>query len=97
MTPHLVKWHDQYAASGLRVVEISNGQMDELSELREHLLAEGIQFPVLHDTNGEICARFGVSAFPTAFLIGRDGNVIWGGHPADAARHEQMIEQALRM
>lgn len=95
MTPHLVKWHDEYAARGLRVIEINNGLMDELADLEDHLAEEGIRFAVLHDTNGEVTGRFGVSTYPTAYLVGRDGKVIWEGHPGDAADHERLIQQAL--
>ena len=96
MTPHLVKWHEQYAADGLAVVEINNGQMDSLEALQEHASEEGILFPLLHDAGGQVSGRFGVRAYPTAYLIGRDGSVIWEGHPGQAAIHEAAIQQALQ-
>ena len=97
MTPHLVKWHDEYSERGLRIVEVDNGQVDELVDVEEHLAEEGIPFPVLHDTDGEVCGRFGILGYPTAYLIGRDGRVIWEGHPGDVPNHERMIEAALGM
>ena len=95
MTPHLVKWNNEFADQGLKVVEIDNGQMDALPELEEHIQQEGIEFPVFHDEQGELCERFGVQAYPTAYLIGRDGKVLWEGHPGDVASHERLIADAL--
>ena len=81
MTPHLVKWHEQFADQGLVVIEIDNGKMDRLEDLREHIAQAGVEFPVLHDGGGRICSDFGVRMYPTAYLIGRDGQVVWEGNP----------------
>jgi peroxiredoxin len=95
MTPHLVKWHNEQAGTGLAVIEIDNGERDSLEELKAHIQEAGIAFPVLHDEQGQLCDRFGVQAYPTAYLIGRDGNVLWQGHPGNVADHERLIAQAL--
>ena len=81
MTPHLVKWHEQFADQGLVIIEVSNGNMDQLDDLREHIAAAGIKFPVIHDTGGRICGEYGAKMYPTAYLIGRDGQVVWEGNP----------------
>lgn len=95
MTPHLVKWHNELSGSGLSVIEIDNGDRDSLEELKAHMQAAGVGFPVLHDEAGQLCDRFGVRAYPTAYLIGRDGQVLWEGHPGNVADHERMISDAL--
>jgi peroxiredoxin len=95
MTPHLVKWQTQFADRGFTVLEIDNGQMDSFDALKSHVVEAGITFPVLHDQGGKVCGRFGVRAYPTAYLIGRDGTVLWEGHPGNVDAHEQAIEQAL--
>ncbi len=96
MTPHLVKWQNQFADRGFTVVEIDNGQKDSLNDLETHAEEAGINFPVFHDQSGKVSGRFGVRAYPTAYLIGRDGNVIWEGHPGDTDNHGRLIEQALQ-
>ena len=93
MTPHLVKWHEEFADRGLVVVEIDNGGIDALSDLEEHLHEEGIEFPVLHDAGGRICSQFQVTGYPTAYLIDRDGKVVWEGHPG--GQEVSMIEDLL--
>ncbi len=95
MTPHLVKWHEKYSPQGLTIVEVDNGIMDVFDDLQQHLVEEGITFPVLHDEGGMVCDRFGVAAYPTAYLVGRDGRILWEGHPGDVGSHEELIERAL--
>ncbi len=81
MTPHLVKWHKQFADQGLVIIEIDNGKMDRLEDLREHVSSAGIEFPVIHDAGGRICSEFGARMYPTAYLIDREGQVVWEGNP----------------
>jgi hypothetical protein len=95
MTPHLVKWQDKFKGRGFTVIEVDNGNIDELDDVKLHLEEIGINFPVLHDAGGEVCDRFAVSGYPTAFLVGRDGKVIWSGTGIDPKRIERKIEAAL--
>ena len=95
MTPHLVKWQDKYEDRGFRVIEIDNGQRDSLAELQEHVEEAGIPFSILHDEGGEVCRRYRVRDYPTAYLLDRDRKVIWKGHPSDHEQLERLIESAL--
>ena len=81
MTPHLVKWHEQFADQGLVIIEVDHGGIDQLADLEEHVAEAGIKFPVLHDASGRICGEYGARTFPTAYLINREGEVVWEGHP----------------
>jgi hypothetical protein len=97
MTPHLVKWHSQYNSQGLTVIEVENGAIDKLAVVEDHVKSAGLPFVVLHDTAGATCQTYGIRAFPTAYLIGRDGKVAWEGHPGgDISALEREIEKALR-
>ena len=96
MTPHLVKWHKRYNSRGLTVIDVDNGEQDTLAAVQAHVRSDGLPFPVFHDTNGATSRAYGVRAYPAAYLIGRDGNVIWEGFPGGAvATIERAIEQAL--
>ena len=82
MTPHLVRWHHEFADEGLVVVEVNDGRIDNLDALQRHVRSEAIPFAVLHDAEGIVTSAYGVRAYPTAYLIDRDGNVIWEGNPS---------------
>ena len=55
--------------------------LDRLEDLNEHTAKADIKFPVLHDAGGRICREYGVSMYPTAYLIDREGQVVWEGNP----------------
>jgi peroxiredoxin len=89
MTPHLVRWHNELAEKGLVIIEVNNGTIDSLADLKQHVSSERIPFAVLHDTDGEVCRTYGVQAYPTAYLMDGSGKVIWEGHPRpDVAKAE---------
>ena len=97
MTPHLVKWHERYSSQGLTIVDVDNGAMDSLAAVQSHVKSARLPFAVLHDVAGTTSRTYGVRAYPTAYLIGRDGKVIWEGHPGgDMMAIERAIEKALQ-
>ena len=52
--------------------------MDRITtpELAQAFIDEqGITYPVLMDTTGQLFSSFGVSSFPTTFMIDKDGYV----------------------
>ena len=44
-------------------------------EVKRFLEGNGYTYPVAMDTTGEVFAAYGVRAFPTTFMIDREGNV----------------------
>lgn len=98
MTPHLVKWHEQYSSQGLTVVSVDNGAADPLSAAQKHVERARLPFAVLHDANSALCDLYGVRAYPTQYLIGRDGKVTWQGQgysDSEGVTIEREIRKAL--
>lgn len=52
----------------------SNADVSE-EEVKQFLDENGYTYPVAMDTTGEFFAEYGVTAFPTTFMIDKDGNV----------------------
>ena len=46
-----------------------------IQEVEQFLEDGGYTFPVVMDVTGEVFYSYGISAFPTTFMIGADGNV----------------------
>lgn len=46
-----------------------------VEDVTNFLTEHGYNYPVVMDTTGETFANYGVSAFPTTFMIDKDGNV----------------------
>lgn len=57
-----------------RVVTIAS-QSGNRQEVQQAVSARGITAPVIVDEHGGISSRFGVRAFPTSFIVDKDGNI----------------------
>lgn len=96
MKPHLVRWHKEFAGKGLVVLDINDGKADTQDELKAEVAKAALKFPVLWDSGAKNIANYGVEAFPSAFLVGVDGKVIWEGVPnAKVKEIEKLIAQEL--
>ncbi|MBI5368635.1 MAG: TlpA family protein disulfide reductase [Planctomycetes bacterium] len=81
MAPHLVRWHEQFASKGLTILDIDNGDNDTFEALKEHVAEKKLPFAVAHDAGAKTCSAYGIRGYPSAFLVGVDGKVIWQGFP----------------
>lgn len=92
VAPHVRRWHESYGPSGLVVIDVDNGLMDPFDAARKALESKGMRYPVFHDSAGTTIRSYGVRAFPTAYLVGKDGNVLWEGNPMGS---EPAVEAAI--
>ena len=80
--PEIQKLYEEYSAQGedAQVVILGaagpgmggEGSADEIAAFMEE---NGYTYPVLMDETGEMFNYYGISAFPTTFMIDREGNV----------------------
>src|SRR5260370_40198768 len=96
MRSHLVKWHEEFGGN-LTVIEVDDGKTDSVAQVRDWADKDKIPYPVFYDAEGVLVAAHGVRAFPSTYLLGHDGRVVWegggwGGKPGVAE-----IEQAIRV
>lgn len=96
MQPHLVRWDRTYRDRGLAVVYVADGARVTPDKLMDAMRASGAAFPVAHEGSGGTTRAYGVAAYPTAYVIGRDGTVVWEGIPHyDPGAVERAIQSAL--
>ncbi len=94
IVPHLVRWHEAYAARGLVVILVDNGRQDGRERLAKWVEKGSMKFPVLWDRDGANGALYGIRAWPRTVLIGVDGKAVWVG-AAGGGRLEEVIESEL--
>lgn len=80
--PEIQKLYEEYAAQGedaeVAVIGVAGpgmggeGSKEEITAFMEE---NGYTYPVLMDETGEMFSYYGISAFPTTFMIDREGNV----------------------
>jgi len=81
MATHLVRWDERYRDAGLVILNVDNGDIDSKQKLERHVEEDGLPYPVAWDEAGETCRRYGVQAFPAAYLLDREGKVVFEGLP----------------
>jgi hypothetical protein len=94
MQPHLVRWQDAYP--DLAIVYVADGRRVSPEQILGVMRQDGGRFPVVHDPVGATNDRYAVRAYPTAYIVGRDGLVAWEGIPHfDPAATEAAIRDSL--
>lgn len=94
--PDIQKLYEEYSAQGenaevviLGVAGPDIGQEGSSDDIAAFMEENGYTYPVLMDESTEMFTQYGISAFPTTFMIDRDGN-IYGYVPG------QMTEEIMR-
>ena len=101
--PEIQKLYEEYTAMGedaeaviLGVAGPGIGQEGSAADITEFMEENGYTYPVLMDETGELFEWYGISAFPTTYMIDRDGNLygyVTGQLTEDIMR--SIIEQTL--
>lgn len=78
--PYIKGWHDRYRDKGLTVVGVHSPEFDEEREvenLRRAVASLGISYPVVTDNDYQTWKAYNVEAWPTIFLLDKQGRVRW--------------------
>jgi peroxiredoxin len=91
--PVLESFHEKYKAKGLNVIGID--PLDkEVDELKHFASITGISYPVLLDQK-EVNQFYHVNSYPTIYLIGKKGNILFAQSGFDkSVEHE--LEEIIR-
>ena len=97
--PTLKKWDAQYRDKGLTIIGVHTPELDferDLDELRREVAGLGIKYPVVTDQDYSTWKAYGVEAWPTLFVLDKQGRVRWT-HVGEGAyaETEQVINKLL--
>lgn len=73
--PDLVALYDKYKEK-MDLYAVNATNYDKVRNAREFVQEKGFQFPVLMDEKGEAGNLYRVYAFPTSFIIDREGQIV---------------------
>jgi thiol-disulfide isomerase/thioredoxin len=76
--PHLNKLHDDHGPKGLAILSFT----DQSKQGIQNFL-KGTTMKYIIGTGSELAAEYGVVGIPHAFILGRDGKLLWEGNPGD--------------
>ena len=78
--PTVKKWDAQYRDKGLTIIGVHTPELDyerNIDNLRREVAALGIKYPVVTDNDYSTWKTYGVEAWPTLFLLDKQGRVRW--------------------
>lgn len=76
--PHINQLVDKYGSKGLVVLGITS---ESASETRKFLEETGVRWTTMYDTKAG--DQWGISGYPSGFLVDPSGTVVWKGHPGN--------------
>lgn len=97
--PKIRSWHDRYRDKGLTVIGVHSPEFPEerkVETLREQVASLGINYAVVSDNDYQTWNAYDVYAWPTTYLIDKQGRIRWmrvGEGDYDEA--ERLIQQLL--
>lgn len=93
----MVKWHEQYASQGLVIIEINGGKFETRELVRDSVIKQQVPHRVLWDKDCHNTQAYAITAWPTAYLIGRDGRVVWEGNPSRIINRKQEYKKLMEL
>jgi thiol-disulfide isomerase/thioredoxin len=84
--PHLNKLHEDYGPKGLVILSFT----DQSKTGIENFMKDKPMKYVL-GTGSELASEYGVEGIPHAFIVGKDGKLVWHGNPNDKDFDKQLL------
>ncbi len=78
--PYVKGWDARYRAKGLTVIGVHSPEFDEerdIEHLRRQVASLGIMYPVVTDNDFRTWKAYNVEAWPTTFLLDKQGRIRW--------------------
>ena len=78
--PFVKSWHDRYSEKGLTVIGVHSPEFAEeriVENLRRQVTSLGINYPVVSDNDYRTWNAYNVQAWPTMFLLDKQGRIRW--------------------
>jgi thiol-disulfide isomerase/thioredoxin len=97
--PFIKDWNDRYRDKGLTIIGVHSPEFDEernVDNLRRQVASLGITYPVVTDNDFRTWKAYNVEAWPTIFLLDKQGRIRWM-HVGEGAydETEQLIQKLL--
>jgi thiol-disulfide isomerase/thioredoxin len=90
--PHLNELQSEYRETGLQILSFTNEDRETVEKFQKKAKAP-IEYTV--GLGSPLFKEYGVTGIPHAFVVGRDGKLVWYGHPA-SPECESKIAEALK-
>ena len=78
--PFVKSWHERYHDKGLTVIGVHSPEFDDerkVENLRREVTSLGIRYAVVTDNDYQTWNAYHVEAWPTTFLLDKQGRIRW--------------------
>ena len=78
--PFVKSWGDRYREKGVTVIGVHSPETEnerKVENLRREVISLGIRYPVVTDNDYQIWNAYKVQAWPTVFLLDKQGRIRW--------------------
>lgn len=78
--PFVKRWDDRYGEKGFTVIGVHSPEFDDerkVENLRREVASLGIRYPVVTDNDYQTWNAYNVEAWPTIFLLDKQGRIRW--------------------
>ena len=89
--PSLNRLRQKMVAKSFELISVNYAESN--STMQAFLRRVQVDFPVLMDRSGEVAANWNVMAFPSTFVIGKDGRIVYGVNAAIEWDSPEIIAQ----
>ncbi|HEY5734708.1 MAG TPA: TlpA disulfide reductase family protein, partial [Gammaproteobacteria bacterium] len=89
--PSMQALQDQFPDNDFHVVAIN--MAEEPAVIEEFLQKMDVDFTILLDSDGQVLRDWKVFAFPTSYILGRDGEIVYAGFGAIEWTEEAVVRQ----
>ena len=96
--PSIQALHNDFGASGLKVVAVAVDDPGFEQRVREYVGRKGLTFEILSEGSGKIEADYQARGIPASYLIGRDGVIrkrVAGASDWNSAANRALVAQLL--
>lgn len=98
--PFIKAWHEKYSSKGLTIVGVHSPELDgeeKIDNVRREVASLAIRYPVVTDNAYATWKAYKVQAWPTIFLIDKNGKLRWS-HVGEGAydEAEKQIQNLLK-
>ena len=78
--PFVKSWHDRYQDKGLTIIGVHSPEFEEehkVENVRREVASLGIRYAVVTDNDYQTWNAYHVEAWPTSFLLDKQGRIRW--------------------
>jgi len=86
-------YEDWQKDTGVKIYAISIDDQRTVDKVKPYVSAQGWEYEVLLDTNGDLKRALGVNNVPFTFLVDGKGNIVWKHNNYNPGDEEELYEQ----